>query len=94
MVGEYASNSLVTAAEGLADCLHVGHDAFLLPRMQAAGPPHAAHNFIKNQKGTILIADSLDSLEISGHSWYASERLHRVLQSAVSSQQPAFAVRT
>src|SRR5260370_30888162 len=62
---EHRADRLVAAAESLGDGLDIRRDALLLPRMQCAGAPHAAHDLVEDHQCAMAIADVSDGAEVT-----------------------------
>ncbi len=61
------TNRLISGPQSLGDGLQITRNAFLFNRMQGAGAAHTAHDLVKDQKHTILIANLADTFEITRH---------------------------
>ena len=58
---EHRADRLIAAAQSLGDRHQVGHDAFLLARVQRAGAAHAAHHFVEDQQDAVAVAELADA---------------------------------
>ena len=63
--GEHGPDRLVAAAEPLGDRLDVGRHTLLLPGVQRAGAPHAAHHLIEDQQRAVTVADVAHGTEVN-----------------------------
>lgn len=66
MADEEAGDGLESSAQPFADGLKVRDDVFLLPRVQGACTPHAAHHFVQDEQRAVLVADGLHGGEVAG----------------------------
>ena len=66
LLREHGADRLVAAAQALRDRHEVGHDAFLLARVQRPGAAHPAHHLVQDQQDAVPVADLAHRLEIAG----------------------------
>jgi len=60
----------ISTTQTLCDSLDIGDNILLFPGMQGPTTAHAAHNLVKDQESTVLLANSFHCTEVP---WYCGD---------------------